>query len=75
MHEHMTMHHRHQHEHMTGMADHERHHREKQKMHTRHESEMKEMAERHLDSGVSASTEGPSGGMKDKDIGKAGTEK
>lgn len=73
MHEHATMHNRHMHEHMMGEADGERHHKERQKMHTRHESEMKEMDERH--GGTSASEEGPSGGMKDKDIGKAGTEK
>lgn len=74
VHEHMTMHNRHARELSMGEAEPERHHKERQKMHTRHETELKEVEER-IHGGGSASENGPSGGMKDKDVGgKDGTE-
>lgn len=73
--EHASMHERHEREHLMRVmghheedqeAMHERHHGEARRMHTSHEREMRDMHERHED--------GPSGGIKEKEIGKGGTE-
>lgn len=80
--EHVHMHSRHQQDHtMRAMGHHhedmhtmdERHHGERRKLHTNHERELREMHQRHEEMGEGDS--GPTGGMKEKEVGNAGTEK
>jgi hypothetical protein len=72
--------HRHEREHMQREMGHhhekhaemnKRHEEERRSMNTRHEREHKELGERH----AGMAEEGPTGGMTEKDEGKAGTEK
>jgi hypothetical protein len=77
------MHHRHEHEHLMHSMGH--HHEEKAEMHRRHEKERRQMHRRHEDADDESEGEmraadrsdksGPTGGMKEKSEGKAGTEK